>query len=383
MAADKNGKELPKGIMLRGDGRYIGRFVYQGEKYTLYDRELKVLKKKMADLKYEVEHGIYAKEENVILASWFNIWITEYKMNSVKFGTIGSYTDCFNQWIKPTLGNKKLKEIRGEHIQKLYNDMVKAEYARTTIELVSVVLNSIYKQAIKNGMVQRNPVSLATLPRNTKKKEQRVLSTEEQKIFMKYAEVNPYFNVFKIALFTGMRSGELRALEWKDIDFKEGTISVSGTLKFIKGKGYFKDAPKTKTSERDIPMLEGVIQLLKKIKIYQAEQRLKLGDKWKPQKGLEHLVFTAEFGEPVSHSALNVEVKKIVARINQSDIDFTHMTPHALRHTFATRGIEKGIPPKVMQEILGHSSLSMTMDLYAHVLPDTKANEIKKIASLF
>lgn len=213
MAVDKNGKPLPKGIAYRKDGRYMARLEYQGEKYTLYNRELKALKKKIADLKYEVEHGIFAKEENITVSSRFHTWIKEYKENSVKIGTIKSYTDCFNQYIMPVHGSKKLKDIRAEHIQKLYNDMFKAGYARATIGLSNGVLTGMYRQAVKNGIVLKNPIEHTTLPRAKKKKEQRVLTVEEQSVFLKYSEMSVYYDVYRIALFTGMRAGEIKALE--------------------------------------------------------------------------------------------------------------------------------------------------------------------------
>ncbi len=226
------------------------------------------------------------------------------------------------------------------------------------------------------------------MPRLKKaKKEIRAMSVEEQGIFLAYAKESFYFNLYQVGLGTGMRSGELRALEWSDVDFKNKEIHVTGTLKFYKDKGYMKDSPKTSSSERTIPMLDKVYDVLKKQRKRQAEFRLALGEQWKTGDGLENLVFTTPYnrkgyGQPISHSALNTDLKRIVERINKDEIIFEKITPHTLRHTFATRGLENGIPPKVMQELLGHSSITMTLDIYSHVLPDTKAQEIQKIAYL-
>ncbi len=319
MAVDKNGKQLPKGITLRNDGRYMGRFTYQGETYTLYDRDLKTLKKKLNDLQYEVEHGVFAKEENITIESWFNTWINEYKMNSVKQGTIVSYKDCFNYYILPTLGKKKLKDLRPEQIQKLYNELVKKEYSKATIELVSIIINSMYKQAYKNGIVQKNPVEMTTLPREKKKIERRVLSLNEQNLFLQYAEGSRNYNLYKVALFTGMRSGELRALEWDNIGFKNDLIYVKGTLKHFAEKGHVKDTPKTMTSEREIPMLDGIVQILKNQRIEQKKLKLALGDMWQPNIGLENLVFTSETGKPVTSTSLFRNINKIINLINKDE----------------------------------------------------------------
>ena len=108
-----------------------------------------------------------------------------------------------------------------------------------------------------------------------------------------------------------------------------------------------------------------------------------LGDKWRPEPGFENLVFTGSFGRCISENALYQDMKKIIVQIREDGHTFGEHTPHSLRHTFATRGFERGIPPKVMQEILGHKSITMTLDIYSHVLPDKKAEEINKLAAMF
>lgn len=382
MAKYLNGKELPKGITYRSDGRYMGRFVYQGEQFVFYDTDLKALTKEMQEKRYEVEHGLYSKESNITVESWFKIWMEEYKANSVKYGTIESYKEVYKKYIKKSLGKRRLAEIRPEQIQKLINEMNET-FSRSTIKLVIVVLGGMYKQALKNGIVQRNPIPLTSMPRETKKKEFRVLSLNEQKQFIEAAADGRFYDLYQVALNTGMRVGELRALEWQDIDFKNRIIHVTGTLKHHKGKGYLKDTPKTRSSERDIPMLDSVYSVLKNRKRQQSEQRLSLGERWQPHPGLDRLVFTNEFGHPVCHDGLNQDIKRIEQSIREAGHSFEHITPHTLRHTFATRGLENGIKPKVMQELLGHTSITMTMDIYSHVLPDTKAQEIQKLANLF
>lgn len=123
----------------------------------------------------------------------------------------------------------------------------------------------------------------------------------------------------------------------------------------------------------------GVETLLKKIRKRQLENKLTLGQTWKEEKGLENLVFTYEGGGTLWDTGIRVDIRKIIDKIHASDIAFELITPHTFRHTFATRGLEQGIPLKIMQSILGHSSLAMTSDLYSHVLPNTKAEEMKKL----
>lgn len=382
MAIDKNGKELPKGITLRKDGRYMGRFVYQGESYCVYGKSLKETKQQMDTLRYETEHGLYVKQAEITLNEWFPVWLHEYKENTVKRGTLNLYNNTYHTYIAKEFGKRKLKEIRAEHIQKLYNDMKRNGYHRSTIEIVSVVLGGMFRQAYKNELIMKNPVPLATLPKAEIRRERRVLTMEEQSLFMEYAQKSKYCNIFEFALSTGMRGGEIRGLTWENVDFQRRMIYVRNTI--IRETGQYRlDLPKTQSSIRDIPMLDNVYLLLKNQKRWQSESRLLAGGEWRPVAELENLVFTTGVGTPLDKEYLKNCMNGITKRINKAGIEFAHLTMHTFRHTFATRCIEKGMSPQTLKSILGHSKLSMTMDLYAHVLPDTKAEEMQKIANLF
>lgn len=208
------------------------------------------------------------------------------------------------------------------------------------------------------------------------------MTVEEQRIFLEYAKDSYLNDLFILALATGMRSGELRGLQWQDVDSKNKIIHVKITLVYV-NKDYLLDTPKTPTSRRDIPLIDNAVAILKRQKLKQAENRMLLGDKWKNKKGLENLVFTTMTGYPINRDMLKQDLNKVVAEIQKEHKDFKHITPHTFRHTFATRCIENGMSPQVLKTILGHSKLSMTMDLYSHVLPNTKATEIQRIANLF
>lgn len=371
-------KVLPKGITQRPDGRYMARFQYRKEKYCLYDYDLEKLQDRITDLKYEVRHGVYTKEGNITVNEWFEIWVDEYKVNVVKEATIFRYKSAYDKHVRGVLGDKKLKDIRPEHIQRLYNSLKGTE----TVVIVATTLSGMFEQAFKNQIINKNPIPLTTVPKSRNiKKERRVLTLREQEALLSYSD-GTLKDLIEVSLSTGMRTGEVRALEWSDIDFKNKIIHVTGTLTEIAGKA-FKDTPKTKTSRRDIPMLDNVERIFLKRKEEQKIRKAALGDKYKGKEGLENLIFKSGRGTPVSNSCYVRMLNRAVEKINNAGMEFEHVHPHTLRHTFATRCIENGMPPQVLKAILGHSSLAMTMDLYAHVLPDTKAEEMKKIAGLF
>lgn len=376
--------KLPSGIKRKKNGLYVGRFQYQGMRYEVAAVDLKKCINKLEKKKYEIKNGIYCKESMVTVNNWFRTWIEEYKEPTVKKNTITAYVSTYKQHIKKPLGNKKMKEVRPEMIQRLYNSLKRQELSAKTIDLVSTVLHGMFQQAYKNEMIQKNPVPLATLPKMKKSRKPRVMTLEEQKLFMEYVKNDDIADICELFLSTGLRSGELRGLDWEtDIDFKNKLIHVTGTLNYDKDTGWRKDEPKTETSYRDIPMLDNVERLLKRIKRQQMEMKMYMNNKWSPVAGLENLVFLQPTGTPLYKGYIKKHLDNIQRQIVQDGYDFERITPHTFRHTFATRCIENGVPPQVLKGILGHSKLSMTMDLYAHVLPDPMAEEIQKIANLF
>lgn len=373
MAIDKNGKKLPSGIRQRANGRYEGRIKHDYKSYSVYADTITETKKKMRDLRYQLEHGMFVQKQKITLDNWFATWMQEYKKNRVKNSTFNSYQKYYNSAIKDKYGKKNIAEIRGEHIQKLYNDLVKEGYALSSIKIVSAVLNGCFQQAMRNGLIERNPIKLAELPRQTEKKTRQAMTKEQQALFMEYAEESYLYNFFAVMLRTGMRSGELKGLKYTDIDKKAKVIHVQRTLKYIEGQGYLEDTPKTRTSTRDIPLTADLVALL------DAQRRY-----W--GFSVEHLdryLFCNEKGGPLGRERVQAEIDRTINKIRATGYEFPRITSHVFRHTFATRAIEAGMPPQVLKTILGHSSLAMTMDLYSHVLPDTKAAEMQKIANVF
>lgn len=333
-----------------------------------------ILSKFIDMLSTAASYGLYVKKEKITLMEWYETWLEEYKKNRVKIGTYTSYEKYYKSTINNRLGNKELSEIRGEHIQKLYNDMVKEGYAISSIKIVSAILNGCLQQAMKNGLIERNPVKLAELPRQTgTKKERTAMTKEQQDLFMKYAEESYLYHFFSVMLRTGMRKGEMQGLKYSDIDKKQNVIHVRRTLKYIEGKGYFEDTPKTRTSTRDIPLTAAITEHIEAQRKYWGFKVVRM----------DQYLFCNENGDPISRERIQGEIDRIIKRIKSDGYDFPRITSHVFRHTFATRAIEAGMPPQVLKTILGHSSLAMTMDLYSHVLPDTKADEMQKIANVF
>ena len=165
----------------------------------------------------------------------------------------------------------------------------------------------------------------------------------------------------------------MQGLKYSDVDKEQNVLHVRRTLKYIEGKGYIEDTPKTRTSTRDIPLTAAIMEHIEAQKNYWGFKVVKM----------EQYLFCNENGEPISRERVQAEIERTVKRIRAAGHEFPRITSHVFRHTFATRAIEAGMQPQVLKTILGHSSLAMTMDLYSHVLPDTKAEEMEKIANIF
>ena len=346
----------------------------ENERYSVYADSLAELKTKMTELRYRLEHGSFVAKNRMTVKEWFETWIEEYKKNQVKTGTIIAYTNYYSFYIDKYIGKKKMVDIRGEHIQRIYNEMLKDGHAVSTIKIISAVMNGCFKQAVKNGIIERNPVILATIPRQGETKARRVFSVQEQEIFMLYAKDSYLYNLFALAIRTGMRSGEIRGLKFSDIDKKNGVMHIVRTLKYEGGnQGFFEDTPKTKTSKRDIPLTQDMIDIIEDQSKKNSQEIIFING----------YIFQMSDGRPISRERLQTEINRILKKIHNAGIEFEYFTPHCFRHTFATRAIENGMKPQTLKTILGHSTLAMTMDLYSHVLPTTKAEEMKLIAGAF
>ena len=366
----KNG--LPTGITKRKDGYYVVRKSYKGQKAQRVVATETEARQVLVNLDYELKHGIYFQPEKITLNRWFSEWIEVYKKPRCKSGTIKDYTTYYNSHLKNTIGNNQLIDIKTIAIQRLLNEMQTKGYAQRSINKVYMITNQMFKQAVKTDLIQKNPCINVTIPKGKPSQRHETLTTHQQMLFINALEVDNHFTPFVIfMLYTGLRVGEAAALRWKDIDFKKREIHVRQTVSSAGGKDYF-DCAKTSSSIRDVPLFPQAVELLKK---QRDQDKVVI---------LDGLVFHYKSGRAYERNGVNYYLARISRKIiNQGNADFPVISSHCLRHTFATRAIENGMPPQTLKEILGHSNLSMTMDTYAHVLPSTKAKEMDLIAKAF
>lgn len=330
----------------------------------------------LLDVRSEVKNDEYVEPSRITVAEWIDTWLLEYYKNTVRNSTFYGRCSIAENHIKPAFGNSALKNLRVDVVQKFINGLVGKNLATSTIEKIHSTLHSALEQAVTNGLIKNNASGKVKLPRG-ETKEKRVLTSEEQQQFIKIAKNQYMGNFFIMALCTGLRTGELLALTWDDINFEDGALTVNKSA--VEVRNYYDPtekwsvstgSPKTRSSYRVVPLLPSIMPLLKDIRKTQIEDRAKYDARYYDR----NLIFCNRFGDYLRPTFMKRKMREIAEMMN-----IVGLTIHSLRHTFATRGLESGIELRVMQELLGHSSIKMTADLYTHVLPDKKKSSILKL----
>lgn len=391
MGKDLNGKELGNGIIQKKSGRYEARFNNRfGKRVSISGNDLKEVKRKFNEAIYEDQKQINTKD-SIKLNDWYNKWLDLYKYDSVRPNTIRYYNQVYQSHIRPTLGNRKLKEITQEQIKELLKKLKKQGLGYETRNKVKVLLVDIYNKAIINEYVLKNPAQGISVKRDkNENKDVRVLSLEEQAIFFECCKGTFYDNFFVVAVQSGLRIGELAALREKDIDFKANVIHVTRTLVYQKydedeKKTYHFEEPKTTTSTRDVPISTQCAIALKKQFIQKRVISSKAPKSKKTPEEFSDLLFTTRFNTPLNSEVISTAIESILAEVNlirDPLEEIQNFSCHCFRHTFATRCFEAGIQPKTVQKYLGHATLQMTMDLYTSVLKEYMSSEMDKFNAI-
>ena len=367
MGKSLNGKELGNGISQRKDGLYQARFINRfGKRQTIYAKTLNEVRHKLRTEQYNDEKAINVVDKNMTLDEWFDIWLSTCKKNC-RSSTKGSYITHYKR-IQEELGWRKLTSLNLIVMQEAFNKL-KTDNARKNSKKILV---DMLNRAVDTDLLVKNVAKqINTVIAKEEKKERRVLTIRETELFLEQAKGTFYENLFILALETGLRVGELSALQWEDIDFKKKVIHVRHTLCYFSKNGkYVFEMHDTKTNngKRTIPLTAKAINSLKCQKLQKQEIILK-GKTAKEE--FQNLVFVTKNNQPTQQFLINQCMQLVIQNINKAGIDFSPFTLHTLRHTFATRAIECGMNPKTLQKLLGHGTLQMTMDLYCHVTEDT------------
>jgi integrase len=323
----------------------------------------KEAEKACAELITQIEKGLYFEETRDTFGSFFSEWLENVAKPKVRDRTYAGYFSASSKRILPTFGHMKLTEIKPVHVLKFYNQLTEEGLSPEYIKYLQSMLKNTFSTALKWQLIQNNIMDHVDSPR-IKRKEKQVWTIEQVNQFLEYAKTKKYhwYMVYLIAIYTGMRRGEILGLRWKDIDMDEGKLSINQTLGYVKGKGIVVQEPKTSRSHRLISISDYLIKELRASKLSQQKIRLQHGLPF----SVDDFVVSHDDGSPVNPQyTYNHFIKTVKGVEGLPVIRF-----HDLRHTHATIMLKLGEHPKIVSERLGHSSIQMTLNLYSHVTYD-------------
>ena len=307
--------------------------------------------------------GLSSLNENMRFSEMVEWFLENYAANELKEITAYNYESQIRNHILPELGNLKLKDFTPAKITAFFKFQ---NFTAPTCRKVYVILQSIFTRAVEQGFIKENPCTKAViLPKNKAvQSRKKYLSEEDAKTLLQLVKEKNQFNrIIKVLLYTGMRIGECLALRWENIDFENRIIHIENTLTNIGGKRWLQP-PKTKTSDRYIALSDVLGDIFIEQKNYCNDKLVVLGSSCLHPE----MIFTTDTGDYIDHSVLNNKLKKLV-----KGYSFDFITLHSLRHCNATLMINSGIDLKVVSELLGHSNVGTTANVYADVFESSKA----------
>ena len=348
------------GITQRKDGLWVGsirlgngrrKFVYAAKKGKLID--------KMNAIRLDIAQGLPISGPNQTLAEYLGRWLEDVAKPHIELSTWDGYEQLVRLHIAPNLGKLKLDKVSPQHLAWLYNQKLSEGLSPRRVAYIHSVLHVALKRAVRWNIIPRNPADAVDAPKG-KRVEIQPLTAEQAQAFLRAAAGDPLEALYVMALATGMRQGELLALQWKAVDLSTGRAQIVRSLRRRKGEWLIK-GPKTARSRRLITLPDLALESLKRHRASQLEQRLVSGPEWESN----DLVFCNDRGQYLYGTHITRgPFKRLLKRAGLPEIRF-----HDLRHSAATLLLSEGVHSKLVQELLGHSTITITMDTYSHVLP--------------
>jgi integrase len=320
----------------------------------------------------EIDSGTFVEPTSFTVNSYLDRWLETAARPRVSRRTADGYAALLKRYVREPLGQRRLDKVQPLDIQKVYGEMQARGLSARIVRHTHSALHNALKQAVKWGILSRNPSDLVELPR-VPHKERRVLSPAEAASFLEFADVMPHGLIFEFALLTGMRPEEYLALQWSDVDFERATAQVRRALVRHKKSWSFEE-PKTARSRRTVFLPAPLLHKLATHKRKQAEGRLKLGAAWQAF----DLVFCSDEGTPLSIP--NITYRYFRPILTKAKLPRIRL--YDLRHTCATLLLIAEENPKVVSERLGHSTIVLTLDTYSHVLPTMQQGATARLEKL-
>ncbi len=397
---------MKEGEYQRENGTYEFRWRdANGKRHSRYAKTLDELREKEAEILRDILEGINTDGDSLTLDDIYEKWVQLKR--GLKEVTLNKYKHDYNKYIKPSLGGRKITNVKASDIRAFYNDLYEIRrFTVGTIGTIHRILNQILEFAVDDDLIRKNPAKKAlkefTAGTHKETTTRKAMTVAEQELFESFLENSQKYNrwhpLFIVMLWTGLRAGELTALRWDDIDFEKDTITVDHNLVYVgdeqlKNNRAIITTPKTQNGVRIVPMIPKVKAALlreKKIQELMGEKCTEVID------GYTDFVFITRGGGPKHVWGLNNALNNIVAACNREvmarweeesngdgemPVTLPDLSSHWLRHTFATRCCEARMEPKAIQSILGHADYETTMNIYVEASEKLKREEITFLAN--
>ena len=360
-------------VYTRADGRYSGFITLEnGKRKYFYGKTEKEVLKKVRQAIYERDQGTLATGPQQTVKQLLEYWLEKVHKFHIRVSTYEEYAALMRKHIVPVIGHLRLQKLTVQHIHSLYAQKLEEGLSSARVRGIHAVLHSALKYAVRTNLVARNVSDMVGLPSIQKHEMQPLEPGQAQALLEKVSE-HGLGALLTVALATGMRQGELLALRWQDVDWKLGELQIRRSVRYRGRRGFLESKPKTESGVRRVTLPSFVVEVLKRHRVSQLEVRLQAGASWIER----DLVFCRPDGDFMKAPTLRYQFFRLLEKVGLPRMRF-----HDLRHTAATLLLSMGVEMRVIQDILGHSNIATTANVYAHVLPAMQQEAMGKMDSL-
>jgi integrase len=358
-------------LFKRKDGYWVAQATVQGKHISKYFKSQGEARNWLHETIKQIGDGMSLLAAQTTLEEFLHQWLISYQ-NSIRPNTFNQYAGLIHNRIIPALGKIKLKDLSTTQVQVFINSEVKRGASPPMIRYIHGVLRRALNFALKWNLIVRNPALGVSRPRIIRN-EMKTLSDDQVRSFLSSVRGNRYEALYWLALSTGLRQGELLGLKWSDLEWSTKHLHIRRQVQRQKGKGLVLTEPKSAAGKRLVVLSSHTIGALQTHFNLQIDEKIAAGKRWQEN----DLIFPSTFGTPLDHSNLSKDFKESLKRAGLPEIRF-----HDLRHTSASLMLMQGVNPKIVQERLGHSDISLTLNTYSHVMPSMQESAAEKLDEL-
>jgi integrase len=337
-------------------------FLPSGKRKRKYAKSQKAVKDWLLAQREAIRDAVWVDADSVTVSQFLDRYINDVASHTLRPKTLEAYSYLIRLHINPEIGALKLSALMPAHVQKLYTDKLNSGLSHRTVKFIHSVLHKALKQAVRWGLVSRNVCDLVDAP-SPKRHTPVTWSMDEVRQFSTMVKGHRFYPIYILAIATGMREGEILGLQMQDVNWTTGTIHVRHAVQYLAGKGVVLTEPKTDNAKRSIKVPVSALRVLR--------------EHVEGQNRNQGFVFATRNGTPISPRNLLRHFKQVLSGSGLPEIRF-----HDLRHTCATLHLMAGTHPKTVQELLGHSQITLTLDTYSHVLPPVHEEAAEKMNGL-